>query len=165
MISFPYEYVLPEPNSGCWLWTGPLNWNGYGRVTVGPRKRVRAHRFSYEVHKGPIPDGLQVLHKCDVPCCVNPEHLLLGTFADNMNDKMRKGRQARGAKLSAVRKATVPLGQANHASRLTEVQVRAIIADARSGRLIARDYGTTQQHISRLKRGLRWGHLKNEART
>ena len=85
---------MPEPISGCWIWTGSLNkrHNGYGQIRIGDGKPLLAHRASYELHIGTIPDGMCVLHKCDVPCCVNPNHLFLGTHADNMRDCHSKGR-------------------------------------------------------------------------
>lgn len=81
-------YSIPEPNSGCWLWLGTTS-NGYGRIDHGG-KTLRAHRASYEEFVGPIPKGFCVLHRCDTPCCVNPEHLFLGTQQDNMSDKAAK---------------------------------------------------------------------------
>jgi hypothetical protein len=85
----------PEPNSGCWLWDAHCAKNGYGLIggggTGGGMKL--AHRVSYELYVGPIPDGMNVLHKCDTPCCVNPDHLRLGTLSDNMQDMIDKRRQ------------------------------------------------------------------------
>src|SRR2546425_2672805 len=69
----------------CWLWTGPTTWNGYGRLRVAG-VHVKAHRFSWEYHNGHIPDALRVLHRCDAPACVRPEHLFLGTQRDNIVD-------------------------------------------------------------------------------
>jgi hypothetical protein len=76
---------------GCWEWDAMRDRKGYGILMSGP-KRLRAHRISYEIHFGPIPDGLFILHRCDNPPCVNPAHLFLGTLADNNRDKTAKGR-------------------------------------------------------------------------
>jgi hypothetical protein len=93
------ERYVPEPNSGCWLWTGGCNESGYGMICeaqgrAGANNRPRrAHRVSYEMHLGAIPDGMMVCHKCDVPSCVNPCHLFCGTGFDNARDMAAKGRQ------------------------------------------------------------------------
>jgi hypothetical protein len=82
---------IPEPNSGCWLWLGALNKQGYGSLKDG-RVRVMAHRYSYQLHKGPISEGSCIRHTCDTPWCVNPDHLLEGTWGDNNRDRARRGR-------------------------------------------------------------------------
>ena len=84
-----------QPTEGCWLWTGARSTEGYGYIGVGPRrnhKDVLAHRLMWELTYGPIPNGLWVLHRCDTPSCVRPDHLFLGTHQDNMDDMKRKGR-------------------------------------------------------------------------
>lgn len=85
----------PEPFSGCWLWMAGTSLAGYGQISSSEatrRKEVYAHRLSWEIHCGPIPEKLFVLHSCDTPLCVNPDHLFLGTHRDNMQDALRKGR-------------------------------------------------------------------------
>jgi hypothetical protein len=83
---------MPEPNSGCWIFTGCLTRLGYGSVAKTKFIRLPAHRAAYEAFNGPIPAGLDVMHSCDLRCCINPDHLSLGTHADNMADMVRKGR-------------------------------------------------------------------------
>lgn len=83
-----------EKTDGCWRWTGPLHAFGYGLIWRGGNN-VGAHRISWEIHVGPIPDGLFVLHRCDNPPCVRPDHLFLGTQADNIHDMVAKGRNYR----------------------------------------------------------------------
>lgn len=95
-----WEKVRKTPETdGCWLWTAHTVGWGYGSIRARVRgrwSRCYAHRLSWELHHGEIPDGLQVLHRCDQPLCVRPDHLFLGTQADNIADKIAKGRQNRG---------------------------------------------------------------------
>lgn len=84
----------PVPECGCWIWTGSTNGgksDGYGKLSVAGKYKS-AHRLSYELHRGPIPAGRFVCHRCDTPRCVNPDHLFLGDNAENMRDCFRKGR-------------------------------------------------------------------------
>ena len=88
--------VEPEPNSGCWLWIGRTNAQGYGTIGVklsnGSCRRKLVHRVMYSTTHGSIPPGMFVLHKCDVRSCCNPQHLFLGTQRDNVLDAKAKGR-------------------------------------------------------------------------
>lgn len=95
------EKWMPEPFTNCWLWTAGRMVGGYGSIFLRHtgidwkhRKSVfdGAHRVSWLLHKGPIPEGLRVCHHCDTPSCVNPDHLFVGTAADNTRDSIHKGR-------------------------------------------------------------------------
>ena len=96
------ERLIPEPNSGCWLWDGAVNNDGYGTIFRGG-KQHKVHRLAWEEAHGPIPDGLNVCHTCDVPACCNPAHLFLGSQQDNMQDCLGKGRFKGGSFLNALK--------------------------------------------------------------
>lgn len=85
------QKIMPEPMSGCWLWTASLNDGGYGLFCLDGKDRT-THRVSWRLYRGEIPEGLCVLHKCDTRACVNPDHLFLGTYKDNNNDCVAKKR-------------------------------------------------------------------------
>lgn len=87
--------VIPADPTMCWLWQGKRFPNGYGMFTR-IRKTLLAHRFSYELHVGPIPKGLLIRHRCDNRPCVNPQHLLPGTQAQNIRDAVERGRMPHG---------------------------------------------------------------------
>ncbi len=91
--------IYPDPNSGCFIFVGGVNGSGYGcfafHVECGKKVTKTAHRVAWEFANGPIPPGLHVCHKCDTPCCANPDHLFLGTHEENQIDKAKKGRGRR----------------------------------------------------------------------
>jgi hypothetical protein len=142
--------VCPEPNTGCLLWTGCTTEGGYGRVGIGSDRTVLTHRFSWERVHGPVPQGMDVCHRCDTPACVNVEHLFIGTRRDNVLDMHAKGRQSMHAR---------PSGERHHAAKLTEVDV-ADIRHARAigvrGVFLAKVYGVTPTTITQVALGRTW---------
>jgi hypothetical protein len=137
--------------NNCWFWTGSPNGKGYGSINLGGRNKntVFAHRFSYEIHKGPIPEGLVVMHSCDNPACVNPDHLSVGTHKDNTQDMVRKGR-ARGGSLK---------GEANCKALLTEEKVRYIRGSKDTHASLARELQVSAVLIGKIRRRQLWRHL------
>lgn len=103
------------PESGCWIWMGALTDKGYGKFR-SKTLQYAAHRKCYEAHRGPIPNGLCVLHRCDIPSCINPAHLFLGTRADNVVDMCAKNRVQRHGRGGAI-------GESNPNTKLTDTQV------------------------------------------
>ncbi len=143
---------------GCWLWKAGQTVNGYGKYSPSRLKTVMAHRFSYEMAFGEIPDGKLVCHHCDTPLCVNPEHLFVGTSADNMQDKVSKGRQAKGETISS-RQPSVK-GAANANSRLTKEKVDEIRALYASGsesyETLAQRFAVTRGMIAHIIKRRNW---------
>jgi hypothetical protein len=92
-----WKHVKKSPD-GCWLWIGGTARGGYGEFNAGGLKRgnISSHRFSYELHYGPIPEGMDICHHCDTPACVRPDHLFVGTRSDNVQDMLRKNRHRNG---------------------------------------------------------------------
>lgn len=139
----------PDP-SGCLLWQGALDRKGYGHFRkTRQRVQVLAHRYAWEAANGPIPDGLLVCHKCDVPRCVNVEHLFLGTAKDNIHDMLRKGRGRAGDKP----------GEESGSAKLTNEQVLAIRASAEISRIVAARYGVALQTIYAIRKRKTWKHI------
>lgn len=130
--------------NGCWQWRAHTDKDGYG-VLPGDSKNTRAHRFSYEFHKGKIPDGMVVCHSCDNPGCVNPEHLFTGTTKDNAQDALKKQRHY--------------VGEKNGRSKLTEQQVKNILVSPLNGPELAEMYGVDRATINSIKRRSTWKHL------
>ena len=140
--------VSPEPMSGCWLWTGAVKELGYGVIGLGTRQQgtAKAHRVAWELHNGEIPPRMNVLHRCDVPSCVNPAHLFLGTLQDNARDCVNKGRNF------------VPNNRGERASwsKLKIAEVAEIKSKKESGVEYARRFGVSKSAIYQIWRGNNW---------
>lgn len=144
-----WRRVTKTPNEwDCWEWQGAKNDRGYGVLGMDNRV-VYAHRLSWELRFGPIPEGLEICHHCDNPICVNPRHLFLGTHVNNMFDRSVKGRTARGSSLPFA--------------KLNEADIELIREEYAKGRLrqyqLAEKYGVCQPHISDIVNNKRWKHL------
>lgn len=143
---------IPEPNSGCWLWTATVAPNGYGRISVQGRMAL-AHRLSFQLFCRPLQPGEQACHRCDNRLCINPDHLFAGTAADNAQDAIKKGRRSAGSAWG---------GEGNPNRRLTENDVREIrrlhAAGAR-GVDLARAFGLTRSGVCEITKRRSWGAL------
>ena len=130
--------------TGCWLLDTKIQDNDYRRIYVNGKNK-KAHRYSYELHKGPIPKGLVVCHSCDNPPCVNPDHLFVGTQKDNVRDAMSKNRTPQ---------MYVKGRQRNR--KLTFEQVEEIKSAKGSQYVIAERFSINQSQVSKIKNGKRW---------
>jgi HNH endonuclease len=160
---FDAKYI-PEPNSGCWLWTAAVCSGGYGCIGEPvTRKILCAHRVSWGLHRGMIPDGQWVLHKCDVRACVNPDHLFLGTVQDNGADMAAKGRSLLGRKIGPQKnpgKDFAVKGEGHHFSKLSENQAIEILKSKKKGTLLASKFGVSTSVISEIRSRKAWKHLE-----
>lgn len=138
--------AMPEPNSGCWLWIGATTPGGYGKLR-NKGKTYIASRAAWLAHRGAIPAGMCVLHKCDTPPCVNPDHLFIGSLADNTQDMLRKGRHWIPADRDFARGVRLPQ------TKLSDVQVAEIRRSPETGAALAIRYGVSQSLISLIKSG------------
>lgn len=158
-----WKYVERRGPDECWWWIGGRQRSKthdveYGCLgwPTGKDRKIQAHRISYLIHKGPIPEGLWVLHSCDQPLCVNPAHLRAGTPRDNTCDMYARGR---AVPPSCPAKA----GEANHLSKLADDQVREIRCRYAHGGIrqadLAQEYGITQGTVGKIVNRRTWTHV------
>ncbi len=149
-----HQKYIPVTNCGCWIWTDAPDKYGYGRLQIGG-KAVKAHRISYEIHKGDLDKNKLVCHTCDMPICVNPDHLYLGTNQDNMDDMVRRNR--------SVPAYNPHPGELNGRAVLTHDDVVDILykyyyLGENSGKL-SEKYPVTTSGIQSILRGKTWKHV------
>lgn len=164
---FEDNYV-PEPNSGCWLWlAGVTKKKGYATMKIGTR-RIIASRAAWALFRGPLQDSetgpgeICVLHKCDVPSCVNPAHLFLGTHQDNAFDREHKGRGFRFGHGEHPAAKRPPKGTSNPRALITDADVRTIRAEALAGakhKDLAARYGLRPSYVGSIIYGRTWSHV------
>ena len=150
--------VSKKGDDECWPWTGKRDIFGYGIIRPVRQSDIRAHRLSYELHYGPIPEGLSVCHRCDNPCCVNPAHLFVGTHQENMADMAAKGRQ-----VFQRRPERATHGEQHYAAKLDSSSIVAIRQRRENGEQldqIARSYGVSKQTIWRAVHRKTWKHVE-----
>lgn len=137
-----------KQEDGCWLFTSNHGGGDYGMLTVKTGESL-AHRISWEIHKGPIPEGIKVLHTCDIPKCVNPDHLFLGTSQDNMDDMVNKGRSSRGESHPSVKLLETDV-----------LEIRRLYATGKwSQQKLAVLYRVNQTNIGFIVRRVHWSHI------
>ncbi len=137
----------------CWEWQGSRHWFGHGHYQYEGTVQY-THRVSWQLHNGPIPKNMKVLHHCDNPACVNPNHLFLGTQADNVDDMIAKGRNSPPPHL---------LGEDHWNVKLTEDdvrQIRKMILEGYSSREIADHFNVAKPTIKDIKAGRTWRHVQ-----
>lgn len=155
-----WSYV--ERGPGCWMWQAHRDEFGYGTLGRGGRNagHILAHRLSWQIHNGPIPEGLNVLHHCDNPPCVNPEHLFTGTRPDNSADMVSKGRAANGL---TKKDAKLTPNQVREARRRAAAWGWPEVTSRRGSRdsfaRIARDFGVTDSTVRDAVKRVTWVHI------
>lgn len=154
---------VKKQEGGCWLWTGPIFPNGYGRIGSGGRngRTIQTHRLGYQLAFGEIPAGLLVCHRCDVRNCVNPEHLFLGTHKENTADMRMKGRGPSGPSHGMVKRPECAArGERHGLTKLTAKQVLLIRGSEERPADLARKYGVSQATVRNIQARATWGWLE-----
>lgn len=154
---FIAKFAKGRPDD-CWEWSSATDRGGYGRFRLDRKLRL-AHRVSWAINRGPIPDGLCALHKCDNRLCVNPGHLFLGTKIENNADRDRKGRQRSGPNFPYLPRVR---GAAHGRSKITDAQALAIRNSSLSGVKLAKRYGISESTVGRIKAGQIWKHISSD---
>jgi hypothetical protein len=139
-----HHYAHPEPNTGCWLWGGCQDKNGYGLIRVDG-KNVRAHRFAFELYNGRLAAGEYACHKCDNPACVNPDHLFAGNNSANQIDCAQKVRRGLRQKLTPE----------------DAKAIKRLLEDGLGPTQIAKMFGVSDSLICNIKAGIKWSHVDN----
>lgn len=134
--------ITKDSAGGCWVWKKAICSKGYGAIQIGVGVIGKAHRVSWELFRGQIPDGAFVLHKCDVRPCCNPDHLFIGTHDDNMRDMVSKSRAAGGSR--------------NRNAKLSVGQVNLALSDGRPATVVSQEMGVHPETIRRVRRKESW---------
>lgn len=153
-----------DKSDDCWLWTGGHHNGGYGVIGLPDGNVGLTHRVSWEMHFGKVPPGLHVCHKCDVRGCVRPSHLFLGTNADNVADKVAKGRQPRGETSGPrMHPDRIPRGAALPQAKLTELRVQQMRQQYAGGKLrmidLAESFGISLAAVHGVIHRRTWKHV------
>jgi hypothetical protein len=142
--------IYKDENLDCWFWTATRLKSGYGLMWLETYLEL-AHRISWIIYHGAIPEGMQVLHKCDIPSCVNPDHLFLGTQLVNAMDCASKGRHCNHIHPERSGMAKLSLSDV--------VEIRRMIAEGNSNKNIAALFGVAPNTISQIKTGDTWRNV------
>lgn len=137
-----------DKSGDCWIWTGSRHSCGYGQIATKAQKPITTHRLSYIIHNGPIPSGMVIRHTCDNPPCVRPDHLVLGTHADNVADKVAKKRHRWGSRMPTAKltESDIPI-------------IRRMLASGVEHQEIASRFGVSRTAITYINIGKTWRHV------
>lgn len=138
MLERFWRHVQRRGEEECWLWTGFLDKDGYGKLRIG-NTNIGAHRFSYITFVGPVPEGVILRHKCNTPACANPNHVIPGTHLENMSDRLEAG--------------NYPTNELHPMARISDRDVAAIRASWGTHKALALRFGISVSQIGNIRRG------------